>query len=129
MEYLADDGTDTLTVPGREETVTFRRMATWDDEMELVKRMARYGDLDEQERAYAFRAERTLLMITAWTLRGRDGELLPMEAHTLRKLLSKRVAAWLDQEANLRYEGGRPEAAEGPFDSRSPQPSSIPISQ
>ena len=125
MSYLANGHTDTLPVPGDEDgaTVTFRASATWDDERRLARRVQELtGITDDGERGYAFRAERTLLMVESWTLTDAQGDLLPLTAATLSTGLHRRVAAWIDEEAERRFEG-RSEGEEGPFDSRSQPPS------
>lgn len=126
MNYLPNGHTDTLPVPGLETaTVTFRAMATWDDELLLAKQAREIPkDADEAERGYAFRALRTLLMVESWTLTDRAGQPLPLEVQALQRGMPRRVAAWIDQEAERRYEG-RTKEAEGPFGSPSPRTSTV----
>jgi len=112
---------NTLQVPGRSATVTFRPFATWQDDR-LIARWARERQAeDDADRAHAFRAFRTLLMVEGWTLQDRSGEVLPLTTETLEHL-PRQVATWIDDEAQRRF-AGRTEEEEGPFDMPSPQPS------
>lgn len=125
MTYLANGDGDTLHVPGDPTaTVTFRPWGTLADEkrMARVARELQEREVDDEERGYAFRIARALLMVQSWTLTGHDGEPLPLTAEVLGTGLSRRVAGWIDAEAQRRFDG-REAAAEGPFDTRSPQPS------
>jgi hypothetical protein len=123
MGYLANGHLETLAVPGADATVTFRSVATWEDERELVRRSSEVAEgASEEDRAYAFRTARALLMIESWTLVDATGEPLPLEPEVLRRTLARHVATWIDREAERRFEG-RPEGEEGPFGTRSPQPS------
>lgn len=124
MSYLANGHTDTLPVPGDPDaTVTFRATATWEDERRLSRTSREIvATHDEADRGWHFRCARTLLMIERWTLVDHEGEPLPLTPETLASGINRRVAGWLDEEAERRYEG-RTEDEEGPFDTSSPQPS------
>jgi hypothetical protein len=130
MGYLAGYESETLPVPGRDgkpdpsgATVTFRGDAAFDDELELARATQHLNEVaDDVERVHGFRVARALLMIESWTLADGDGQVLPLTADVLRTKLSRRVAAWIDEQSTRRYEG-REEEDEGPFDTRSPQPS------
>ena len=124
MSYLANGHLDTLPVPGDESaTVTFRSAATWADEKRLTRRTRELSPSTEPEdRAYAFRVARTLLMVESWTLTDALGEPLPLTPEVLESGLSRQVAAWIDKEAERRFEG-RSEEDEGPFAGSSRQPS------
>lgn len=120
-DYLIDDETDTITIPGTGgATVTMKRQATYDDELAVDAAMPPGVDRSTSYRCYV--PARTMVMIESWTLRERDGSSLPINEEVLTKRLSRRVAAFIAEEAARRYRG-RDEADEAPFDSRSEQPS------
>lgn len=113
---------DPQPIPGLPgETVQFRRWATYDDELQYTADAGEFLDTNPDRKAkLAYLDEhKTCLMIAAWSLRDAADEPRPVEPESLRAL-PRRVAHWLIDEAEKRYEG-RPEVQEGPFDGRSPQ--------
>ena len=115
--YLVDDGVDELEIPGTGgERVVMRRQATFQDDLRVGQ--ATVG-VEEYARWKVFLVARTLAMIESWTLRGRDGELLPIDEEAFGpRGLNRRVSTWLSNEAGKRW-GDRQEDAELPFDSGS----------
>ena len=127
--YLAEvEIEEPVEIPGTGgETVRFRSCATYSDEVALgIATQAEFpsqnGEGPDPQRIEAFAAQRTCLMIAEWTLRNRQGEVMAIHPDVITRALKRQVASWLIEQARIRYDG-RPEEQEGPFVSRSPQPS------
>lgn len=120
-DYLVDEGTDTIPIPGANgATVTMKRQATYDDELAVNWALPVGVERDQMVKLYV--AARTMVMIESWTLKEKDGSPLPITEDVLTKRLSRRVGGFIADEARKRY-GEREPEQEAPLGSPSLQPS------